>query len=73
MQKQGSDLMFESSVAYVDVVETSDNTLLMGEEVLQVITDTQQLMSVKEDDVTHRLESSNLVNNVMKVLEQYDV
>ena len=65
--------MFESSVAYVDVVETSDNTLLMGEEVLQVITDTQQLMSVKEDDVTHRLESSNLVNNVMKVLEQYDV
>ena len=73
MQKQGSDLMFESSVAYVDVVETSDNTLLMGEEVLQVITDTQQLMSVKEDDVTHGLESSNLVNNVMKVLEQYDV
>ena len=65
--------MFLSSVAYLDVVETSGNTLLMGEEVLQVITDTQQLMSVKEDDVTHRLESSNLVNNVMKVLEQYDV
>ena len=65
--------MFESSVAYVDVVETSDNTLLVGEEVLQVITDTQQLMSVKEDDATHRLESNNLVNNVMKVLEQYDV
>lgn len=40
MQKQGSDLMFEGSVTYVDVVEASDNTMLMGEEVLLVITDT---------------------------------
>ena len=40
MQKQGSDLIFEGSVTYVDVVEASDNTMLMGEEVLLVITDT---------------------------------
>ena len=65
--------MFEGSVTYVDVVEASDNAMLMGEEVQLVITDTQQLMSVKEADAIHQEESDDLVNNVMRVLEQYDM
>ena len=65
--------MFEGSVTYVDVVEASDNTMLMGEEVLLVITDTQQLMSVKEAEAIHQEESDDLVNNVMRVLGQYDM